>query len=225
MKPPCMGVLYIGQSPQPEYVKELRRILGDQTQIIEVGSLDGLSLSEIETFHPEGTNDTLYTKLPSGKEVVISKKEITQRAQAHLDGFEKQGLDVILLFCTGAFHGLRTSGRVIFPSAVLEGYLQAVLPEGRLGAFTPLPSQVEQTTHKWQRHNWELTVVPLIPSADSDDVIGPAAEQMARSKPDLIALDCMGYAPTIKERIREKTGVRTVLAVSTAARAVQELID
>jgi len=220
-----MGVLYIGQSPRPENMKELQRIIGGQTQIFEAGSLDGLSLSEIEALPPSGSNDTLYTKLPSGKEVVISKKEVTRRAQAHLDEFEKQGLDVILVFCTGAFHGLRTSGRVVFPSAVLEGYLPAVLPEGRLGVFTPLPSQVEQTTLKWQRPNWELTVVPLIPSATGDDVIGPAAEQMVRAKLDLIALDCMGYTQEMKERIRTRTGIRTVLAVSLAARAVQELID
>jgi len=225
MKTPRMGVLYIGQSPRPENMKELRRILGGQTQIFEAGSLDGLSLSEIEALPPSGSNDTLYTKLPSGKEVVISKKEVTQRAQAHLVEFEKQGLDVILMFCTGAFHGLRASGRVVFPSAVLEGYLPAVLPEGRLGVFTPLPSQVEQTTLKWQRPNWELTVVPLIPSATGDDIIGSAAEQMIRAKPDLIALDCMGYTQKMKERIRTRTGIRTVLAVSLAARAVQELID
>lgn len=225
MQPSRMGVLYIGQSPRPENVKELRKVLGEKTQISEAGCLDGLSLEAIETLSPDGSNDTLYTKLPSGNEVVISKKEVTKRAQAHLDGFAKQGLDVILMFCTGAFHGLQTSGRVIFPSAVLEGYLQAVLPSGRLGVFTPLPSQVEQTTRKWQRPNWTLTVVPLIPSASGDDVVGPAAEKMLRAKPDLIALDCMGYSHAMKAQIRAKTGIPTVLAVSIAARAVQELID
>ncbi len=225
MKPSRMGVLYIGQSPRPENVKELRRILGEEANIIEAGALDGMSLQEVEALKPDGSNDTLYTKLPSGTEVVISKKEVTSRAQAHLDRFEKQGLDVVLMFCTGAFKGLRTSGRVIFPSAVLEGYLHAVLPEGRLGVFTPLPSQVEQTTLKWQCPDWDLTVVPLIPSADSDDIIAPAAEKMARAKPDLIALDCMGYTQKMKMRIRTRTSIRTVLAVSLAARSVQELID
>jgi len=225
MKPPRLGVLYIGQSPRPENVGALRRILGQTVDILEAGSLDGLSLGEIESFGPDGSNDTLYTKLPSGKEVVISKKVVTQRAQAHLDAFEKKGLDVVLMFCTGAFQGLHTTGRVIFPSAVLEGFLPAVLPKGRLGVFTPLPSQVEQTTQKWRRPGWELTVIPLIPSADTDALIAPAADRMAGAKPDLIALDCMGYTQKMKERIRTRTGVRTVLAVSLAARAVQELID
>ncbi|MBW1960772.1 MAG: AroM family protein, partial [Deltaproteobacteria bacterium] len=214
-----------GQSPRPQNVKELRRILGEGMQIIEAGCLDGLSDSEIKTLTPNGSNDTLYTKLPTGKEVVISKNEVTKRAKAHLEAFEKQGLDVVLMFCTGAFHGLRTRGCVIFPSAVLEGYLQAVLPEGRLGVFTPLPSQVDQTMNKWKRPNWELTVVPLIPSSESEEVIGSAAERMVRGKPDLIALDCMGYTQKMKERIRSRTGIRTVLAVSLAARAVHELID
>ena len=132
---------------------------------------------------------------------------------------------MILMFGTGVFHDLNTKGYVIFPSAVLEDYLQSVLPKGRLGVFTPLPSQVEQTTQKWKRSQWQLTVEPLIPSVTDETVIDEAAEKITRAKPDLIALDCMGYTHAMKERIREKTGIRTVLAVSTAARAVQELID
>ena len=225
MKKDCLGVIYIGQSPRPENVAELRKVLGEHVSITETGALDGLPRSMIDTLFPQDSNDTLYTKLPSGEEVVISKQEVTKRTQQHMDAFGARNLDVILMFCTGVFHNLNTKGYVIFPSAVLEGYLQSVLPKGRLGVFTPQPIQVEQTTQKWKRSQWQLTVEPLIPSVTDETVIDEAAEKITRAKPDLIALDCMGYTHAIKERIREKTGIRTVLAVSTAARAVQELID
>ncbi len=223
MPPSEVGVIYIGQSPRPEHVTELRRVLGPSAEIEEAGALDGLSLAEIEALVPGDSGDILYSRLPDGHEVVISKAEVTRRAQGLLDGFAARGLDVILMFCTGDFHGLDSKALVVFPSAVIWGYLEAVVPRGRLGFFTPLPSQVELTTGKWRHPSWEITVVPLIPSARTDEEILPAVEEMAGAEPDLIVLDCMAYTHRHKERVRELTGIRTVLAVSLAAQAVQEL--
>jgi protein AroM len=47
---------------------------------------------------------------------------------------------------------------------------------------------------------------------------------MAARRPDLVVLDCMGYTQADKERIRRVAGCRAVLAVSVAARALQELL-
>jgi len=47
---------------------------------------------------------------------------------------------------------------------------------------------------------------------------------MARRRPDLVVLDCMGYGQAMKRRVREVTGLRSVLAISAAARALQELL-
>jgi len=224
VSPSRLGVIYIGQTPRPNYVAEVRKVLGPSVEIIEAGALDGLSRVEIEALVPRDSKDTLYSRLPSGDDVVVSKIEVTRRVQGLLEDLAGRGLDVILMFCTGAFHGLKPKELVVFPSAVLAGYLEAVVPAGRLGFFTPLPSQVEQVTQKWARPSWAITVVPLVPSATTDREILPAVERMTQAQPDLIVLDCMAYTHAHKERIRELTGVRTVLAVSLAARAVQELI-
>jgi protein AroM len=154
---------------------------------------------------------------------VISKTEVTRRIQAHLDYFAGEKIRLTLMFCTGAFKGLIPRSITIFPSSVLTRWVEAILPEGRLGIFTPLPAQIQQVKSKWAQGRWEVVVEPLLP-VDSTPELGPAAERMVRQKPDLIVLDCMGYTPWMKSRIQEITQIHSVLAVTAAARVVQELM-
>jgi protein AroM len=219
-----LGVLLIGQSPRPDIVSTLRTFLGPELRIEVRGALDGLPRGEIDTLTPRGSDDTLFTRLPGGEEVIISKKEVTKRAQAHIDHFADRGVDIILMFCTGAFKGLKPRGHMIFPSAILTRVVEALLSKGKLGIFTPLPTQIEQVKSKWVEGQWDVVVEPLLP-IESTLELAPAAKRMANHRPDLVVMDCMGYTPLMKKRIHEITGIRAVLAVSTAARMVQELMS
>lgn len=219
-----LGVLLIGQSPRPDVVSTLRTFLGPELRIEVRGALDGLSRGEIDTLTPGGSDDTLFTRLPLGEEVIISKKDVTNRAQAHIDYFADRGVDIILMFCTGAFKGLKPRGHMIFPSAILTRVVEALLPKGKLGIFTPLPTQIEQAKSKWIEGQWDVVVEPLLP-IESTLELTTAARRMANHRPDLIVMDCMGYTPLMKKQIHEITGVRAVLAVSAAARVVQELMS
>ena len=218
-----LGVILIGQSPRPDIVTQLRAVLGPELEIEVRGALDGVPRAEIDTFTPKGSHDTLYTRLPGGEEVIISKKEVTKRVQTHIDHFADRGIDITLMFCTGAFNGLTPRGHMIFPSAILTHVVEALLPKGRLGIFTPLPAQIEQAKSKWTQGGWEALVEPLLPVESTLD-LEPSARRMAVLKPDLIVMDCMGYTPLMKKRIQTLTGTRGVLAVNVAARVVQELM-
>jgi len=219
-----LGVLLIGQSPRPDIVAQLRTVLGSELEIVVQGALDGLQKTEIETLTPRGSEDTLFTRLPGGEQVIISKAEVTKRAQVHIDHLADKRVDVILMFCTGAFKGLKPRGHMIFPSAVLTHVVEAVLPMGRIGIFTPLPSQIEQVKSKWVEGQWEVFVEPLLP-IESTPELEPAAMRMAIHKPHLIVMDCMGYTQSMKKQIQDITGIRALLAVSAAARVVQELMS
>jgi len=218
-----LGVVVIGQSPRADIEAELRLVLGDTIAIELIGALDGMSRAAIGRLTPDGSDDTLFTKLPSGEGVVISKQAVTRGAQAALDRFAAAGTDVTLMCCTGAFKGLVARGPVVFPSAVLTSLAAALLPAGRLGVFTPLPAQREQTARKWRDRPWQVAVEPLLPIHGPADLTA-AAERMAASKPDLVVMDCMSYTTATKHAVREITGARSLLGLSCAARAVQELL-
>lgn len=218
-----LGVMVIGQSPRPDCQAILAGVLGPDIAIDLRGALDGLSRAEIERSKPRDGADTLFTRLPDGSAVVISKRTVTEHAQAQLERFAAEGTDVTLMFCTGAFPGLRARGPVVFPSAVLAGLTQGLLPKGRLGLLVPLPEQAPHLAKKWQRPGVEVVAEALVPGSD-DRAIDAAAARLAAKAPDLVVMDCMSYSQATKDRVRRTVAARAVLAVTATARTVQELL-
>lgn len=218
-----LGVIVIGQSPRPEVERELRRVLGAELPIRLVGALDGMTRRDIDGLAPSGSDDTLFTRLPDGEGVVVAKRAVADGVQRRLAELEAAGVDAALLACTGAFPPLQYRGFLVQPSPVLHHAVLGLLPKGRVGIFNPLPEQREQVARKWRKEGWEIAFEALLPGSDAD-AVEAAARRMARHRPDLLVLDCMGYTETDKARVRNVTGCRALLAVSVAARALQELL-
>lgn len=224
MSRPRLGVVLIGQSPEADCEPALRQVLGENVEIVTRGALDGMSRAEIDKLKPADGKDALFTRLPDGAAVTISKRAVTQGAQGQLERFVREGVDATLMFCTGAFKGLKSAGLVIFPSAVLSAVTAALLPAGRLGVLVPLPEQVASAITQWSRPDVEVFAEALTPDDPDAKAVDIAAARLAARKPHLVVMDCMGYSIADKERVRRIAGAPTVLAVTLAARVVQELL-
>lgn len=223
MRKQRLGVIVIGQSPRKDCEALLQGMLGDLVQVDLRGALDGMSRAEIEALKPADGADTLFTRLPDGAAVVISKQAVTKGAQAQLDRFAAEGTDVTLMFCTGAFPGLSARGPVVFPSAILAGLAHGLLPQGRIGLMVPLPEQAKHLAKKWERPEVDVVVEALVPGSD-DAAVDAAATRLREHRPDLIVMDCMSYSQATKERVRRIVKARAVLAVTATARTIQELL-
>ncbi|MGJ4946191.1 AroM family protein [Bradyrhizobium sp. HKCCYLS1011] len=219
-----MGVVVIGQSPRPSMQAEIAAVLSPAVTIELRGALDGMSRNEIDAIPPLDGADALFTLLPNGDNVRISKKAVEGRANAQLARFKQEGIDVAMLACTGKFPNLAADGLVILPSAVLHRMVEAVLPKGRLGVFSPLPEQTALIATKWQREGVEVIGVTLQPGSD-DATVDAAAREMASKQPDLVVLDCMSYTSANKARLRQHYSGPVILSIAAAARVVEELVS
>jgi len=219
-----IGVVVIGQSPRPSVAAEIAAVLSPGITIELRGALDGMSRAEIDAIAPTDGYDTLFTLLPDGDGVIISKKEVERRAGLKLAQFKQEDVGVTMLACTGKFPNLLPEGLVILPSAVLHRLVEAVLPKGRLGVFSPLPEQTALIDKKWQREGVEVVGVTLRPGSDDVTVDG-AARTMAALRPDLVVMDCMGYTSANKARVRLGYSGPVILAIAAAARVVEELVS
>ena len=133
-----MGVVVIGQSPRPSVANEIAAVLSPGLQIDLRGALDGMTRAEIDAIPPVDGADALFTLLPNGDAVTISKQAVEKRAAIQMQKFASEGVRVTMLACTGKFPNLAPEGLVILPSAVVHKMVEAVLPRGRLGVFSPL---------------------------------------------------------------------------------------
>jgi protein AroM len=219
-----VGIAVIGQAPRDDIAARLAAHLPPGTRVVLRGCLDGLSPTEIERCAPVEDDDTLYTALPDGRDVKLSKRAVLSRAPATLQRLRADGARALLFNCTGEFPPIEGDAGVVYPSRVFDAVAMSLLPRGRLGLLVPLAEQLGVLTRKWQRPGIEVKADVLAPSAD-DGAIRRAAEALAAHRPELIVLDCMSYTPATKRIVHEITATPTLLAISAVSRVLAELVD
>lgn len=210
-------VLTIGQAPRPDIAAELAAVLGERPTRVQ-GALDGLDDAEIDALVPVDAADTLHTRLPSGRDAVISKRAVTDRLGRLI---ELAGDRPTLVACTGRFDSLPARPNVLYPSVVLAGLVDAVLPaDHRLGVLVPLADQVKPLGDGWKTARRPVTAVALRPGTDPE----AAAITLRDDRVDLTVLDCFGYDTATLDEVRRITGRPVLSAVRCTAHLAAELL-
>lgn len=218
-----LGMLVIGQAPRADVEAQMQTLLGAEVAITLRGALDGMSRADIAAIPPRDGDDTLFTKLPDGEGVTISKHVVEARAAEALGRMRGEGFSVTMLCCTGEFPLLSGGGPVVLPSAVLSGVVDGLMPHGRLGLLLPLAEQTGQLAAKWRRPGREVVAVPLLPTADTA-ATDAAAERLAALRPDLVVMDCMSYTQAMKDRVRRHVAAPVILGLTATARVIGEML-
>jgi protein AroM len=219
-----IGMITIGQSPRVDIVPEMRVILGPDTEIIEAGALDGLSLGEVKTFYPKKGDYILCTRMANGTEVVVARKFILPRVQRCIDLLTKKGAEILLFLCTGKFPEFKSKRLFLESQKILDHFLLALHGEQeKIGLIIPLADQIRQAKNKYRRLKGRIIIQAASPYATQDEM-RLAAEVLKKADPHVIVMHCMGYTLEMKQKVMEITGKPTVLARSLVARMLKELI-
>jgi protein AroM len=213
-----LDVFVIGQAPRPDLAAEIEAAVPGVPVRMQ-GALDGLTRGALDALAPRDGADTLFTVLPSGEAITVSKAAVTERLRAQIDGTRGPAL----LACTGHFAGLPERPGLVQPSAVLDALAGALLPRGRLGLFLPLPEQEEAFGGARLRTGLEVTTVALRPQSD-DATRHAAALRMAAARPELVLLDCMSYTRRDKAVAEAVLHCPVLLSVAVAARVAVSLL-
>lgn len=213
-----LRVLVIGQSPRPDVEAEITAAVPGLPIALQ-GGLDGWTREQIATIPPEYDADALFSILPSGEKVVISKKAVTKRFGELL----RDARGPTLIACTGAFEGLPERADLVFPSAVLNGLAESLLRRGRLGIFIPLAKQAETLAKERARPGVEVVSVVLQPGS-GDAARRDAAARMATLQPDLVILDCFSYTRADKRAADAALSCPVLLSAAVVARAAASVL-
>lgn len=219
-----VGIAVIGQSPRPDIADLFAAAAPTGGKVVLLGCLDGLSDAEIDRLTPTDGDDTLYTRLPSGRDVALSKAAVTARAPATLAKRRAAGATAIVFNCTGEFSPMPDHAGVVFPSRVLACLVASLLPEGRLGIMVPFAEQASKLKQKWARPGVDVVAVALLPSAGEAETVR-AAERLAALQPDFVAMDCMSYGPAHKRIVAAVTGKPTLLGNAATCHVLQAILE
>jgi len=217
-----IGLITIGQAPRADILPDLTRILGQGYEVVEAGALDNHNLDEVTKLEIGPDDYLLVTRMRDGTEVRVTKDFVVPLVQRRISDLEKEGVDVILLLCTGRFPEFQSEALIVMPSEIVRGAVNAALRKGKLGVVYPAREQTVKAEVEWGRDG--LTVY-----ADSASPYGPReeleelAKRLTERDLDLILLNCMGFGYDMKRLIKERTGKPVIQANALVARVLKEL--
>jgi|GEM_PF-2976724 len=223
MTRPLVGLLVVGKAPRPALLAEFTRVLGDRVELRMLGALDHLDDAGLEAARPTGDKDTLFTTLPDGRSILVSKAVVTRGMEQRLKDLQALGAKVSIVCCTGRFP-LQAPG-VHFASDLIAGATEGCLPTSspsRLGVFIPSAAQSQACIDRWQSETRDCVCLPLSPAAD-DETVRQAAREMASLNPDLILHDCISYTKTSRDIAAAIHGKPALQAASVCAHFAAEL--
>jgi protein AroM len=219
---PVLGLVTIGQSPRDDVLPQMLAHLPEHLVIRQAGALDGLSQQQLAQLEPQGNDYVLHTRLRDGSSVTIARRHIDALVQGAIDRLEQDGVDLILLLCTGEFPGLHSRVLLVELDRLLLHVVTGLGPR-RMAMFEPLASQIEDATHKWGEVGAEAIYVAASPY-QQPSTVGEAALELIDLPLDLIVMDCAGYTEEHRHLVQKVLKAPVVLASSLSARVLAELL-
>jgi protein AroM len=221
-----LGTLTIGQAPRPDITPIIDAHVPLQVRRIHRGVLDGLARAEIDgRYGAEPDEPVLVSRLIDGSSVQVSARKVHEGVRAKLAQLEDAGCDVILLLCTGRFHGLECRRSFLLePDRIIPPAAAGLAGERQLGIIVPLASQMRSESGKWSG----LAQLPIFdvsnPYEDAPDTLAQAGARLKDRHAEGLLLDCIGFTEQHRRTLAEATGLPVILSNSLMAKVVGELL-
>ena len=210
--------LTIGQSPRPDVVPEILRMLGDAAagiEPVEAGALDGLSRQEVRAGAPRDGEMPLVSRLRSGEEVVIGEDFVEERMAALLSRVPAG--DVAAILCTGSFSRIAEWPGLVKAGPVFDRTLrEACSPGATIGMLIPEPRQEVDARRRVPEGS--RCVIGVASPYSDNGVEERLAEDFRRV--DIVGLNCLGYNGALAHVVEQITGKPVILARRALAAAI-----
>lgn len=223
---PLLGTITIGQAPRADITPILQAALPAGVRTMHVGVLDGLSAQDIAArYGPRPGQPLLVTRLLDGNSVILDKAAVRGALDGKVAELEARGCTVILVLCTGEFHGLAARRAwLVEPDRIVPPAAAALAGDRQVGIIVPLAEQAASEAGKFSM----LARAPLCEAASPYDDGLQAVERAARTLRErgaqMLLMDCMGFAEDHRAAARRASGLPTVLSNALIAKLVAELV-
>ncbi|MCC6929413.1 MAG: AroM family protein [Gemmatimonadaceae bacterium] len=227
MPRPLVGTITIGQAPRSDVTPILESHLPAATSCLHVGVLDGLAPDEIAgRFGYRAGNRLLVTRLLDGTSVRLDGARVEGAVRTLVQTLESQGCGVIVVLCTGVFHGLETRAAwLVEPDRVIPPLLKAIVGGRALGVMVPDAAQVTSEAGKWGAMVQPPIYAAASPYAHDVAALRVGAATLRERGTAAIVLDCIGYTEFHRQVAVEASGLPVLLSNAIAARVTAELVS
>ena len=219
-----IGVITIGQSPRPDVIGEIVRVLGKGYEVVEKGVLDDYNVEELRKNKLKSGERLLVTRLRDGQEIKVSHEFIVSKIQGCVDFLEKKKVEVILLLCTGKFPEFNSKHLIIQPSEIVRGTVAASLRRGKLAVILPAREQIPKMASDVYGAEVKVYYDSASPYGSIDE-LKEMAKRVLKEDVDLVFLNCMGFTHEMKSIVREVTKKPVIQSSALVGRVLQEIVE
>ena len=220
--PKTIAFLFIGQSPRPDIMDDIRAGLDADFTIHEYGAMDGLSAERIAEIAPKAQEDTLITRLKDGAEVQVSAAAIETLLEKQVTNAADDGAVLCVIMCTGNF-SIKNKIPVITADDAFHK-LQTIPEDCRkIGIIVPKAEQQKVFSACYSSYGRPVICGAADPYGN-DGTIAAEGMRLASEGADLICLDCMGFTPDQAEKVRMACGKETRVPRTEIIKAIKEII-
>ena len=162
------------------------------------------------------------SRLRDGREVVLARAQVHRRVASVLEEMDGggEGLDAIVLLCTGSFPKMALKTPFISAQAAVDhGVMGVAAGAQSVGILVPHPEQAAEA----ERRGWpgaRVKATHATPYADGR--FEEAGRELADT--DVVVMHCMGYDESMLRRVRGASGRPTLLARRLVASALRQIL-
>ena len=149
-----------------------------------------------------------------------------QEMQRGIHLLEERGVKLILVFCTGALHGLHSNVPMLEPNQLLRAMAPLLTQKPRILTLTPSETQVQQCERRWKeaRPDFEFTTFPASPYLGDPFTEELVSRINAVEDADLVIMDCLGFSAAMRDRLQARINKNILLPRSLLFRVACELL-
>lgn len=217
-----VGAVTIGQAPRIDVVPEMLEYLGSGFTFVEAGALDDLSDDEIAALAPVPGDYVFVSRMRDGSSATMAERHLLPLVKRKVEHLFAEGLNLVVLLCTGEFPHLDVPGMLILPQELVYAVAHALGKGKRVGVVCPLTQQIPQVTNRWQTLFGNVIVKAASPYADGVE-LAEATQSLRIANVDMVVLDCIGYTASMQSMLQAQLNVPVILPRALVAAVIKSL--
>jgi protein AroM len=223
---PKLGTLTIGQAPRADITPILQAALPPDLATVHLGVLDGLTREQIDArYAPVPGQPMLITRLLDGSSLNLDKAAVRETLALKLAQLDELGCTVILILCTGEFHGLGLKNAwLVEPDRIVAPSAAAMVGDRQVGVIVPLIEQAGSEAAKFEVFAKPPIFAAASPYLDNTRSLEEAARTLRDQGAQVLLMDCMGFTEEHRAAARRASGLPVLLSNALIAKLTSELV-
>lgn len=215
-----IGLVVLGHTPRPDH-EAVYDTVAPGVPRITAGGLDGFTPDQARALHDVSGPSPLVCLLSDGSTVEVPLPVLLPYLRARVEELAAQGAASAVVLCSGGFPQFDCSIPVILPGEIVPAVVAGLYPGKRVGLVVPNEAQVPAAQEHWLSKGVET--IPAVVTPYRDRGFEEAGKLFRECRPPLVAIDCMGFADSHRERLKALCGCPVLLPKTLVARVALEM--